>query len=435
MEPLVAIVGRPNVGKSSLFNRIIGRREALEYDQPGVTRDRHYGRAEWNGASFTCIDTGGFAEDGDVLSTKVDEQIEQAIEQADVIVCVFDGRQGVTIADTALSQKFRSATKPVLYLINKIDTQAQESLLNDFYSLGLETVWPVSASHGYRFGDFLDALVEALPERALIEDEMSSLKLALVGRPNVGKSSLTNAILGEERVVVDATPGTTRDTIDSYFTYEGQDFCLLDTAGVRRHARRGTQVEQLSVLKSMRAIEQAHLCALVMDASESLGKQEAALAGEIEQKRKGFIVVANKQDLISRSEQAEWEQQLRDKLPFLYEVPIVWTAAKFERGVDGLLRRLLWLWENMSRKIPTSQINKLLEDLFESHPPPHFRGKEVKLYYMTQVGTQPQRFVLFCNEPKGVPDSYRRYLVKRMRQAFGLEDCPLYLTIKRRKRR
>lgn len=455
-RPVVAIVGRPNVGKSSFFNRLIGEQVAIVEDQPGTTRDRIYGVTEWNGVEFTVIDTGGMvmgeaAEPGtgpqgevteeDIL-TRTREQAEAAIEEADVIIFMVDAKTGLTATDSEISEVLRTSHKPVILAANKADSEERRLNSVEFYELGLGDPIPMSSKHSINTGDLLDKVVEAFPSQEQVEaedDEM--IRVAIVGRPNVGKSRLLNAILGHERVIVSDMPGTTRDAIDTIFEYteEGDDpstheVTLIDTAGIRRRGRIEPGIERYSVIRTLRAIQRADVTLLVIDATEGITAQDTHIAGYVLEESKGMILVVNKWDLVEKDSNTiyEYTAHLRQELNFMPYVPFVFISAKFGQRVTKVLPMALKVSTERAKRINTGQLNKLVKEAVEAHPPPSKPGKWVKFYYATQADIRPPTFVFFTNDADAVHFSYKRYLENQLRGAFGFEGTPIKLIFRTR---
>ncbi len=453
-RPIVALVGRPNVGKSTLFNRLAGRRAAIVEDVPGVTRDRNYADAEWDGRALSIVDTGGFEPDSrDRLMTLVKRQAQLAVDEAAAVVLVVDGREGLTNVDRSVADLLRRAGKPLFVAVNKIDTAKTEgeAPLAEFYELGFGDVFAVSAEHGRGVGDLVDAVVERLalppapppPEEApepveVTEDERPTgdVRLAIVGRPNVGKSTFVNALLGEERFVVSDVPGTTRDAIDSLVVHGGSRFVVTDTAGIRRKRSIAQSVESYSVVRAMKAIDQAEVVACLLDATEAGVEQDARLLGLVAEKAKALVVVVNKWDVAEKegATQDWYRSELHKRLPFVAFAPMVFVSAKERRGVTKVLDRAGRLVEQYRARFPTPQLNELLEAIQEEHPAPLAKGHPVKLYYVTQVAYAPPTFLIQCSRPESIADPYRRYVENRFRDAFGLE-VPMRLVFRERKRR
>jgi GTP-binding protein len=451
-RPLVALVGRPNVGKSTLFNRLAGRRAAIVVDVPGVTRDRNYADIEWDGRSLSIVDTGGFEpESRDHLVAQVKAQAQLAVDEAAAVVLVVDGRDGLTEVDRAIAELLRRSGKPLFVAVNKVDDPrtAGELPLGEFHGLGFGEVVPVSAEHGRGVGELADAIVAALglppgepPAEAEPEEVDESdrprgdVRLAIVGRPNVGKSTFVNALLGEERFVVSDVPGTTRDAIDSVVEHAGRRFVVTDTAGIRRKRSIALKVEAYSVVRAMKAIDDAEVVACLLDATEAGVEQDARLLGLVAEKRKALVVVVNKWDVAERegATQEWYRKELHLRLPFVAFAPMVFASAKERRGVTRVLDRAAHLVEQYRARFPTPQLNELLEAIQAAHPAPLARGRPVKLYYVAQVGYAPPTFVVQCNRPEAIGEPYRRFVENRFREAFGLE-VPMRLVFKERRRR
>jgi GTPase len=441
MKPLVAIVGRPNVGKSTLFNRLIQRRAALVEDVPGVTRDRHYADANWGYRSFTVIDTGGFVPgDKDVLLQEVREQAQLAVEESDVILFVTDGRTGLTAADEAVAKLLRKSGKPVLVAANKLDSPSgsMQALSGEFFRMGLGDVFPVSAEHGLGVPQLVEALLDKLPPKQEGEDaeelpDDGTIRLAIIGRPNVGKSTLVNALLKEKRVVASEIPGTTRDPIDSELTYKDHKVILTDTAGIRRKKTIAHRVEKFSVVAALKSMERSDVAVLLMDATEPAVDQDAKLAGIAEEKGRALVIVVNKWDLIStdKRKQELFREDLKHALKFVGYAPIVFTSALTGSKVEKVLELAVELADQFRYRAPTPQLNRLLEHIAENHPAPIVGRGPLRVYYMAQVGTAPPTFALTCNRPADVPDMYKRYITNQLRKTFDLR-VPLRLLFRER---
>jgi GTP-binding protein len=439
MTPIVAILGRPNVGKSTLFNRITRTREALVDDTPGVTRDRHYGRASWNEVGFMVVDTGGFADD-DEFSKDIRSQIFQAVEEADVVLFVLDGKAGLSPYDRELLDRLRGIRKPVFYLVNKIDGLEHEGRLEDFYRLGVEPLYPVSAEHRYGVGDFLDDLVKALPkptQETTVPDDSGMVGLAVVGRPNVGKSSLINRFLGQNRLVVSPTPGTTRDAIDTVCRRGDRSYLMIDTAGIRRKGKVYEKLEKFSVIKALRSLDRCDVALIVLDAEEGITDQDISIAGYAFERSCGVVLVLNKWDLAEKNAVSEKKMmaELRMKAKFLNFAPALTVSARTGKRVNRIFQAVDEVNAQYGRRIATGELNRLLEAALERNPPPLHRGRPVKFYYATQVTTRPPTVVFFVNHPEAVHFSYQRYLVNQLREQIGLDRTPIRLLFRQRERR
>jgi GTP-binding protein len=429
--PLVAIVGRPNVGKSTLFNRLARARLAIVHDQPGVTRDRHYADTSAFGRDYTLVDTGGFdPESDDPMKEGINVHVRAAIKEADVIVFVTDGTDELTNADKAAVALLRRTKKPVFFAANKADSPRQDAQAFDVFRLGVEKVYPVSALHGRGMAELEGAIVAALPEVLEEDDGLDPHlpRIALIGRPNAGKSSLTNRILGEDRMLVDDKPGTTRDAIRLIIDHKGTRYVLCDTAGIRRKGKvhkAQDAVESLGVISSVRAIERAHVVVLLVDANEGVAEQDAKILGLAEERGRALIIALNKSDLLSNEDRAKAEERARDKLTFAPYAPIVHLSAKTGRGVDGLFKVIADTFAAFTKRIGTGELNRFFEQVLETHPPPTSGGKAPRLYYVTQAETAPPTFVAVTNAPDAIHFSYRRFVQNQLRKAFGFEGVPV----------
>lgn len=466
MKPLVAIVGRPNVGKSTFFNRMLGERVAIVEDLPGTTRDRLYGDTDWNGREFTLIDTGGLefgdtpvgqvglsGQSGDLMD-HVTDQAQLAIEEADVIVFMVDARSGITAADEEVAEMLRSNTKPVVLAANKADNAARRMDAVEFYSLGLGEPIAISSLQGVGTGDLLDEIVNALPPKEEFEEEEEEdvTRIAIVGRPNVGKSSLLNAILGYQRSIVSNVPGTTRDAIDTDFEFEGRKLRIVDTAGIRRRGKIGQGIEKYSVLRSERSIERCDVALILIDASEGMAAQDAHIAGYVDEHAKGVVVVVNKWDIAQEQRRAEREDDvypdaddeinsaewyrkaLAEDLKFIPYAPIVFASAKTGYHVKNMLETALSISDMRFLRVSTSKLNEVVQDAIRRHNPTVIRNKPLKIYYATQTRVNPPTFVFFVNNTEGVHFSYERYLENRLREAFGFKGTAIRLYFRPRKR-
>jgi GTP-binding protein len=434
MKPIVAIVGRPNVGKSTLFNRITRRRDAIVDNRPGVTRDRHYGDAVWDERSFTLVDTGGFLTgDDDDFAGAIRFQVEQAVEQADAVILVLDGKSGLSPFDRDLVGWLRTRSQPVFYAVNKIDGLGQEDQLLEFYALGVETLYPLSAEHGYGVPDFLDDLIRALPP-AEQEEERGHIRLAVVGKPNAGKSSLINRLLGQERLVVSEVPGTTRDAVDSVCEYKGQSYLLIDTAGIRRKARVDLKLEKFTIIKALQALERCDVALVLLDAAEGVTEQDIKVAGYAHERGCGTLFVVNKWDLVdTRALTArKFEQQLRDAAKFLPYAPVITVSALTGLRINKIFPLVNQIYAQYTTRITTGKINRIVTLATQRTEPPLHKGRRLKFYYTTQIAERPPTFVSFVNFPDAVHFSYERYLLNQIRSETGLDRVPLRLYFRQR---
>ena len=436
IKPIVAIVGRPNVGKSTLFNQIGKKRVSIVDDFPGVTRDRIYMDAEWLNHTFTMVDTGGIEiESTDKLLNSMREQAKIAIAEADVILFVVDGRAGVTSADEEIAHILRTTKKPVILAVNKTDSPEREAFSYEFYNLGLGEPIPISASNSLNLGDLLDAVVAAFPKHAGEESESDEIHVAVIGRPNVGKSSLVNALLGEERVIVSNIPGTTRDAIDTHIVVDGTKYTLIDTAGMRRKGKIDVPVERYSVMRSLRAVERADVVLMVFNAEEGIPEQDKKIAGYAHESGKGVIMIVNKWDLIVKDSKStlRFTEDLRDELGFLQYAPVLYTSALTKQRVGKIIELVKYVADLQSMRIQTSVLNELLRDAVAINPPPTHKGLRLKLLFMTQAGIKPPTFIVFVNNPELMHFSYLRFLENKLRETFGFEGTPLKLIVRGRK--
>lgn len=427
-------MGRPNVGKSTLFNRIVGRRKAIVEDTPGVTRDRNFERADWAGREFYVVDTGGLEPDADEpMAVAIRRQVEAALLEAQVVVFVVDTKDGVQPLDLKIADILRKNDVPVVLLVNKVDRLPEDTSYLDFWELGLGEPHPVSALSGKGSGDALDAVIEHLPEVEEVPEE--ALSIAVVGKPNVGKSSFINKLLGEDRLVVSDQAGTTRDSIDTLMRYNGRTLAFVDTAGLRRQARIHEDLEFYAALRTERAVERADVCLLLVDGTEEVHIQDLKIAEKAWNAGCGLVVVVNKWDLVEKDHvtAAAYERYIRERAPSLRWAPVIFTSALTGLRVHKTLDRLLEVAEARSRRIPTSQVNDVLGELADRQPPPHYRGRPVKLLYATQGGTNPPTFVIFVNQRLGIRENYRRYLYNGFRDAWGFVGSPIRLKFRSRK--
>ena len=432
-RPIVAIIGRQNVGKSTLLNRLAGKRIAIIEDLPGTTRDRVLASVSWQGTEFTLIDTGGLeTKPQSTIAQGVKEQVEVAITEADVIVFLVDVRDGVSPLDLEIADMLRRTSKPILLVANKADNAKLEAEALEFYELGLGEPLAISAYHGRGTDELLDRVIPWLPVPPPVEVEPEIMKVAIVGRPNVGKSMLLNALLGEERAIVDDTPGTTRDAIDTSFDFQGQSVLLIDTAGIRRRGRLGVGVERYSVIRALRAIDRADIALLVVDASEPFTAQDMHICGYIRQMAKGIILIVNKWDLITNKNIAEWNKYIKSQLKFMPYAPVVYTSAKFGQGVDKIMPQVCQVYQERLKRLPTATVNSVIQQAVATHNLPRIGRKRLKVLYATQAEVNPPTFVFFVNDTKLIHFSYQRYLENKLRQSFGFAGTPLRLVFKTR---
>ena len=434
MKPIVSIIGRPNVGKSTFFNRVTRTRDALVEDFPGVTRDRHYGDATWENVEFTLVDTGGFSDqDEDGFANQIRHQIHLAIEDSDVIIHMLDGKHGISPFDKEITLSLRSQTKPIFYVVNKIDGAEQETNLFEFYSLGIDSLYPVSAEHRYGVSDFLDDLIDALP-KAAGESVVGMINLAVVGRPNVGKSSLINNILGTRRLVVSDMPGTTRDAIDSICTIQGRQYRLIDTAGIRRKGKVSKKLERFSVIKALRSLERSDVALIIIDAAEGITDQDISIAGYAYDRGCGCIFLLNKWDIVDKNETSvsEFHKDLRFAAKFLNYAPVVSISALTGLRIPRIFGLVDMVYSQYSQRIGTGQLNRILERATHKKEPSLYKSRRLKFYYITQAASEPPTFICFVNYPKAVHFSYKRYLINQLREETGLDSTPIRLIFRLR---
>ncbi len=433
IRPVVAIVGRPNVGKSTLFNRLIQKRLAIEEPTPGITRDRIYGRVEWLDKEFWLVDTGGLTFEEDKISREIMQQVRLALAEAQVILMVVDVRSGPVPLDEEVAALLRRTEKPVLLVANKAETGFPTGAETEFYGLGLGEPHLVSGAHGLGTGDLLDEVVRLLPE-AVLEEEEEDLKVAVIGRPNVGKSSLVNRLAGAERVIVSDLPGTTRDAIDLLITRGERRYRLVDTAGIRRKSKVEQAVEYYSVLRSIRAAEEADVVLMLLDATEGVTEQDKRIAGIAHEAGRAILIVVNKWDKVEKDDKTmdAYRIKIRDELVYLSYAPVIFISARTGQRVERLFELIDYVAEQHALRISTARLNELLEDAMAVTPPPARKGKRLKIYYMTQVRVKPPTFALFVNEPELAHFSYLRYLENRLRETYGFEGTPLRILVRGR---
>ncbi len=432
---IVALVGRPNVGKSTLFNRITKSRKAIVDPTPGVTRDRHYDRVVWNNKLFILVDTGGIDDNpNDIMVDHIREQAIAAIDEADIILFLMDGREGVTAADHEVVKLLRKTRKTIFHVVNKIDGPEQEvELLSQFYELGIEKVWALSAEHKYGFYTLMDDLGESLKESDSDANlPENTIKLAFFGRPNVGKSSMINRILGEDRMVVSEVSGTTRDSVDTLLGHGKYNYLLIDTAGIRRKGKTKEKLEKFSILKALAALERCDIAVVLIDASEGITEQDTKVIGYTQEQGRGLILLVNKWDLVKddKKRQEQIMEEIGRAVPFVGFAPLLTVSALSGFGIKRLFPTIGSLYRQFTTTFPTSSLNRLLRDAVEDHSPPIYKNKRLKFYYTSQIGSNPPKFVIMTNSYKGVHFSYKRYLVNRYREGLGLDKVPLQIIFK-----
>jgi GTP-binding protein len=432
-KPVVVIVGRSNVGKSTLFNRITKTKSAIVEDLPGVTRDRNYIDAEWDNKKFTVVDTGGFyLEPPDEIFSQVKEHALFAIEEGDVIIHLLDGKEGLKPSDFELAKLLRSSGKKVLWVVNKIDAPSREDRIIDFYSLGVDKIWPISALTGYGYDDFMEHLTSILPSS--IPETSEFPKVAVVGRPNVGKSTLINTLIGKKRMIVSATPGTTRDSIDTVCTYYGKKYILIDTAGLRKKGKIGYSIERFAMIRALRSIQRCDIALLVLDANEGVVEQDKQIANIVNEYGKGAIFLLNKWDMVEDPEFAYKRliNELYRKIWFMDYVPALTISAIEKKRVTKIFPIIDEIISERKKRIPTPQLNKYFEEVLSTINLPLYKGKQVKMYYITQVEIEPPTFIIFCNYPSAIKDTYIRYMEKILRSKFTFKGTPVKIYIKQK---
>ncbi|PGS48865.1 ribosome biogenesis GTPase Der [Bacillus sp. AFS041924] len=426
-KPTVAIVGRPNVGKSTIFNRIVGERISIVEDIPGVTRDRIYSSGEWLNQEFSLIDTGGIDIGDEPFLEQIRQQAEIAIDEADVIIFLTNGREGVTAADEEVAKILYKTKKPIVLAVNKVDNPEMRSDIYDFYALGFGEVFPISGSHGLGLGDLLDEVVKHFPENEDENYDEETIKFSLIGRPNVGKSSLVNALLGQDRVIVSNVAGTTRDAVDTPYSKDGQDYVIIDTAGMRKKGKVYESTEKYSVLRALRAIERSDVVLVVLDGEEGIIEQDKKIAGYAHQAGRSVVIVVNKWDAVDKDEKTmnEFIENIRAHFQFLDYAPIVFLSAKTKKRTQTLLPMINKACESHSLRVPTNVLNDVIMDAIAVNPTPTHNGQRLRVYYATQVAIKPPTFVVFVNDPELLHFSYERFLENRIRDAFDFEGSPI----------
>ncbi len=432
-KPIVAIIGRQNVGKSTLLNRLAGRRVAIVEDMPGTTRDRIFADVTWGGVGFTLVDTGGLeVNPRTAIARGIKGQVETAIAEADVIIFMVNVRDGVVPADLEIAEMLRSSPRPVVLVANKADSPKLEIGAAEFYQLGLEDLFITSAYHGRGTAELLDKIISLLPAPTPAEPEAEMMKLAIVGRPNVGKSTLLNALLGEERSIVDDVPGTTHDAVDTLLDFNGQNVLLIDTAGIRRRGRWGVGVERYGIIRALRAIDRADVVLLVLDATEMVTAQDKHIAGYVQEAIKGVVLVVNKWDLLESKDIAEYNRHIRSQLRFVSHAPIVYTSAMLGQEVDRVVPEAFGVYQERHKRLPTTVVNSVVQEAIAAHHPPRVSGRQLKILYTTQAEVNPPTFVFFVNDAKLISASYRNYLENKLRKAQGFNGTPLRFIFKNR---
>jgi GTP-binding protein len=435
VKPVVAIIGRPNVGKSSLFNRLAHSRKAIVIDEPGATRDRNYAACTWNDRPYILIDTGGFepaATEGILVQMR--EQTRLAIEEADIIIFLMDGREGLLPADRDIAALLRGFDKPVFYAVNKVDGLKQETLIYEFYQLGVQTIHAVSAEHGLGVGELMDEVTRLLPETPEPSDVEDRIRIAVIGKPNVGKSSLVNRILGYERTIVHPVPGTTRDAIDTPFTFAGRPYLLVDTAGIRRKSRVSLTLEKYSVIQAIKAISRCDVALMLIDAEEGVTEQDAKIAGLALENGTACIIVVNKWDAVEKDERTvgKYVMEIKDKMKFLDFAPILFVSARTGQRVVKIFDAVKTVYGQYTLRIGTPELNRKVQEFLAANPPPHYGGRSNPFNYVSQVAVKPPTFVFFVRDPRSIHFSYERYLMNQFRETLALDQVPLRFFFKRK---
>ena len=440
MSNIIAIVGRPNVGKSTLFNRLTESNQAIVKEVSGVTRDRHYGRGEWNGVPFSVIDTGGYVHGSDdIFEEEIRKQVKLAIDEANVIIFMVDVTTGIVDLDETVAQMLRKCKKKVFIVANKVDNTQRYGLSSEFWSFGLGDVYDVSATNGGGTGELLDDIANAFDKNVVLEDESNIPKIAIVGKPNVGKSSFLNALLGKDRSIVTDLAGTTRDAIQNHYTLYGKDFIITDTAGIRRKARVDDNIEYYSVLRSIKALEECDIAIILIDATTidhntGLEAQDMNIISMADKAKKGIVLMINKWDLVAKDTNTsiKLENALKERLAPLNYMPVIFTSVLEKKRIFQVVEKMLEVFENRSQKVSTSKLNDVMLEVIQNYPPPAWKGKYIKIKYCTQVSTPYPTFIFFCNLPQYIKESYERYLENQMRKAFKLEGTPISLFFRKK---
>ncbi|MFQ3542969.1 ribosome biogenesis GTPase Der [Halobacillus rhizosphaerae] len=433
-KSVVAIVGRPNVGKSTIFNRLVGDRISIVEDTPGVTRDRIYAQAEWLTTLFNVIDTGGIELGDEPLLVQMRAQAQVAIDEADVIIFMVNGRDGITGADEEVAKLLFKSNKPVVLAVNKVDNPEMREDIYEFYSLGFGEPFPISGTHGLGLGDLLDEVVHHFPEREVVEEDDDTIRFSLIGRPNVGKSSLVNSLLGQERVIVSEIAGTTRDAIDTPFQKDDQDFVIIDTAGMRKRGKVYEATERYSIMRALKAIERSDVVLALIDAETGIQEQDKKIAGYAHEAGKAVIIVVNKWDTVKSEEKTmkEYEDKVRSNFRYLDYAPIVFLSAKTKKRIHTLIPKVLEASENHAKRVQTNVLNEVIMDALAMNPSPSIKGQKLKIFYAAQVAVKPPSFVVFVNQPELMHFTYQRFLENRIREAFGFEGTPIKIFARKR---
>lgn len=437
MKPVVAIIGRANVGKSTLFNRLVRKKKAVIDDLPGLTRDRNYSEVTWEGKDFILIDTGGFEPlSSDNLFPQIREQTQLAIEEADGIIFLADGREGLNPTDTEIVRMLQSTRKQIYYVINKIDGPRQKDTMVEFYQMGVESLYPISAKHKLGISDLMDDITNKFPASKHEATDDSCIKIAIVGRPNVGKSSLINKILKYNRLLTDESPGTTRDSIDTNFTFNGQDYLLIDTAGIRRKSRVSLRLEKYCIVEALKSLDRCDIAILLIDAVEGVTQQDTKIIQFIHDKGRACMILVNKWDLISKDNRTHksYLETIRYDLKFLQFAPVIFVSALTGQRVFNIFNLIPRIYENYQKRIQTHQLNKIVSQAIHQHPPPTVKNRKLKFYYATQIDVAPPHFIIFTNGPKDVHFSYQRFLANQFREHVDFEGTPIRLSFRERKR-